>query len=160
MLLRTGIGYNLTEQNNNFLLGYGYIRSENYIGDTDDKLGINEHRIYQQFITKQNAGIVAVQNRFRFEQRFIEDDFKLRFRYFLGLNIPLNNLQLDDRTWYLSIYNEVFLNTQNDLFDRDRLYGGLGYKINHGLRLEMGYMNQFFQNGGRDQINIMAFVNF
>jgi hypothetical protein len=160
LLLRTGIGYNLTEQNNNILLGYGYILSENYIGDTDDKLGINEHRIYQQFITKQNAGIVAVQNRFRFEQRFIEDDFKLRFRYFLGLNIPLNNLQLDDRTWYLSIYNEVFLNTENDLFDRDRLYGGLGYKINHGLRLEMGYMNQFFQNGGRDQINIMAFVNF
>ena len=160
LLLRTGIGYNLTEKNNNFLLGYGYIRSENYIGDTDDKFGINEHRIYQQFITKQNAGIVAVQNRFRFEQRFIEDDFKLRFRYFLGLNIPLNNLQLDDRTWYLSIYNEVFLNTENDLFDRDRLYGGLGYKINHGLRLEMGYMNQFFQNGGRDQINLMAFVNF
>jgi hypothetical protein len=160
LLLRTGIGYNLTEQNNNILLGYGYILSENYIGDTDDKLGINEHRIYQQFITKQNAGIVAVQNRFRFEQRFIEDDFKLRFRYFLGLNIPLNNLQLDDRTWYLSIYNEIFLNTENDLFDRDRLYGGLGYKVNQTLRLVAGSMNQFFQNGGRDQINIMAFVNF
>lgn len=160
LLLRTGIGYNLTEQNNNFLVGYGYIRSENYIGDTDDKLGIDEHRIYQQFITKQKAGIVGVQNRFRFEQRFIEDDFKLRFRYFLGLNIPLTNLNLDDNTWYLSIYNEIFLNTENDLFDRDRLYGGLGYKVNHTLRLEAGYMNQFFQNGGRDQINLMAFVSF
>ena len=38
LLLRTGIGYNLTENNNNLLLGYGYILSENYIGDTDDKV--------------------------------------------------------------------------------------------------------------------------
>ena len=30
LLLRTGIGYNLTENNNNILLGYGYILSENY----------------------------------------------------------------------------------------------------------------------------------
>ena len=37
LLLRTGIGYNLTENNNNVLLGYGYILSKNYIIDTDKK---------------------------------------------------------------------------------------------------------------------------
>ena len=31
LLLRTGVGYNLTENNNNVLLGYGYILSENYL---------------------------------------------------------------------------------------------------------------------------------
>ena len=31
LLLRTGIGYNLSENNHNLLLGYGYIFSENYI---------------------------------------------------------------------------------------------------------------------------------
>ncbi len=160
LLLRTGIGYNLSEQNNNFLVGYGYIHGENYIANSDDKQEIDEHRIYQQFITKQKAGIVGIQNRFRFEQRFVEDDFKLRFRYFLGLNIPLNNVSLEDNTWYLSIYNELFLRTKNDLFDRDRLYGGIGYKLTSSLRLELGYMNQFFQNGGRDQLNLMAFVSF
>ncbi len=60
LLLRTGIGYNLTENNNNILLGYGYILSENYVGLTDEKASVNEHRIYQQFITKQNIGIVNV----------------------------------------------------------------------------------------------------
>lgn len=160
LLLRTGIGYNLSEQNNNFLVGYGYIHGENYIANSDDKQEIDEHRIYQQFITKQKAGIVGIQNRFRFEQRFVEDDFKLRFRYFLGLNIPLTNVSLEDNTWYLSIYNELFLRTKNDLFDRDRLYGGIGYKLTSSLRLELGYMNQFFQNGGRDQLNLMAFVSF
>lgn len=160
LLLRTGIGYNLTENNNNVLLGYGYVLSENYISGTDEKTDVNEHRIYQQFITKQNIHIISLQHRYRFEQRFVEDDFKLRFRYFLGLNIPVNNKTLDDKTLYLSAYNEIFLNTKNNVFDRNRLYGGVGYKINQQLRLELGYMNQFLQNTSRDQINIMAFVSF
>ena len=54
LLLRTGVGYNITE-GNNLLLGYGYILSENYIGESDDKVSVNEHRIFQQFTTKQNA---------------------------------------------------------------------------------------------------------
>lgn len=37
LLLRTGFGYNLTENNNNVLLGYGFINSQNYIPNTDDK---------------------------------------------------------------------------------------------------------------------------
>ena len=50
LLLRTGIGYNLTD-NSNMLLGYGYILSENYIANTNEKIAINEHRIFQQFTT-------------------------------------------------------------------------------------------------------------
>src|SRR5210317_880777 len=49
LLLRTGLGYTFNEAKNNILLGYGYILSENYVGDTDDKISVNEHRIFQQF---------------------------------------------------------------------------------------------------------------
>ena len=161
LLLRTGLGYNLTENNNNLLLGYGYILSENYIADTDEKNSVNEHRIYQQFITRQPIGRVGVQHRYRFEQRFVEDDFKLRFRYFLGLNIPLNKAELIDKTVYLSAYNEIFLNTENTIFDRNRLYSGIGYKLNASLKFEIGYMNQFLAGGNnRDQLNLMTFFNF
>ena len=38
LLLRTGVGYNLSENNHNVLLGYGYINSENYVGDTSEKM--------------------------------------------------------------------------------------------------------------------------
>ena len=69
LLLRTGIGYNLTENNNNLLLGYGFINSQNYLANTDEKEGIDEHRIFQQFITRQNIGRVKLQHRYRFEQR-------------------------------------------------------------------------------------------
>ena len=160
LLLRTGIGYILTENNNNILLGYGYILSQNYIDDSDDKVNVNEHRIYQQFITRQKIGITGVQHRYRFEQRFIEADFRLRFRYFLSLNIPLNNKEIIDKTVYLSAYNEIFLNTEGNIFDRDRLYGGLGYGLSKTVRLEIGYMNQFLPNTSRDQINIISFINF
>ncbi|HSP12070.1 MAG TPA: DUF2490 domain-containing protein [Salegentibacter sp.] len=160
LLLRTGIGYNLTENNNNLLFGYGYILGQNYGNNTDEKTSLNEHRIYQQFITKQSFEGVNIQHRYRFEQRFIEEDFKLRFRYFLGLNIALNKKQFEDKTIYFSAYNEIFLNSQENVFDRNRLYGGLGYTLSKSLRFEVGYMNQFLNIGNRDQINLISFFNF
>ena len=72
LLLRTGIGYNLTEENNNILIGYGYIISERYVKNTDLKVESKEHRIYQQFITKQKLGRFFIQHRYRLEERFIE----------------------------------------------------------------------------------------
>ncbi|WP_246286101.1 DUF2490 domain-containing protein [Winogradskyella ludwigii] len=158
LLIRTGVGYNLSD-NNNILLGYGYILSENYSGDTDDKVSVNEHRIFQQFTTKQKIGKVGLSHRYRFEQRFVEDDFKMRLRYFLGINIPLQYKEDGKNPLYLSMYNEIFLNTESAVFDRNRVFGGLGYKFSKTLRLELGYMNQFFEHSGRDQINIIAFVN-
>jgi uncharacterized protein DUF2490 len=159
LLLRTGIGYNLSENNNNLLVGYGFIRSENYMSSLDEKEIVNEHRIYQQFINWHQIKRVYLQHRFRFEQRFVEDVFKIRFRYFLALNIPITNPTMEAKTLYLSVYNELFLNTEEPVFDRNRLYGGLGYKANNQLRFELGYMNQLFSEGARDQLNMVVFVN-
>ncbi len=160
LLLRTGLGYTFNDNKNNVLLGYGYILSENYIGDTDDKVSVNEHRIFQQFTSNQKVGKVKLNHRYRFEQRFVESDFKMRFRYFLGVNVPLSCKEEGKNDFYFSAYNEIFLNTKTSIFDRNRLYGGLGYKVNKNIRVEAGYMNQFFETSGRDQFNIITFVNF
>lgn len=156
LLLRTGLGYTFNENKNNVLLGYGYILSENYIGDTDEKISVNEHRIFQQFTSKQNIGSLILNHRYRFEQRFVENDFKMRFRYFLSLNIPFS----ETSNYYISAYNEVFLNTESAVFDRNRVYGGIGYNLNKNIKLEAGYMNQFFETSSRDQFNLIAFVTF
>ena len=82
------------------------------------------------------------------------------FRYFLAITVALNKTQMEDGTLYLSSYDEIFLQTEGSIFDRNRLYGALGYRINSALRFELGYMNQFFSEGGSDQINVVTFVNF
>ena len=160
LLLRTGVGYNLSENNHNLLLGYGYILSQNYLSDTQEKTDVNEHRIFQQFTSKQKIGNVSLSHRYRFEQRFVEADFKLRLRYFLALKIPLVKTETLPLKLYLSAYNEVFLNTESAVFDRNRVYGGLGYQLNKSVRIEVGYMNQLFENASRDQFNLITFVNF
>ncbi len=154
LLLRTGLGYKIGKSSN-LLLGYGYINSENFTGNGDEQITVEEHRIFQQFITKGTIGSVGIQHRYRFEQRFVESDFKTRFRYFLGLNVPFK-----DSKYYVSAYNEIFLNGESNVFDRNRIYGGLGYKIKKGIKIELGYMSQVFETSSRDQINIITFVNF
>lgn len=154
LLIRTGIGYNLGSRSN-LLLGYGYINSENFTGNANDQTTVEEHRIFQQLITKQNIGKVSLQHRYRFEQRFIESDFRTRFRYFLSMNVPFGSSK-----YYLSAYNEIFLNGDGNVFDRNRIYGGLGYKLSKGIKLELGYMSQVFETSSRDQINIITLVNF
>ena len=159
LLLRTGIGYNLTENNNNVLLGYAFINSSNYIANTAEKKSINEHRLYQQFITKQNFNRVFIQHRYRVEERFIEADFKLRFRYFLSINVPINKKIITTNTFYLSAYNEIFINAQQPTFDRNRIYGAVGYGINKNLKIEIGFMSQILQTTSTKQLQIVLFNN-
>lgn len=157
LLIRTGIGYDLTENNNNVLLGYGFILSQPYVnGEKKENI---EHRIFQQYITKQKFGRFYLQHRYRLEERFLADDFRMRFRYMLGVNIPINNKEMLPKTFYGSVYNEIFLNLNSPTFDRNRVYGALGYVINKNMRIEAGYMNQIQENKNRGQIQIGFYNN-
>ncbi|MDR6464822.1 DUF2490 domain-containing protein [Chryseobacterium sediminis] len=157
LLIRTGIGYDLTENNNNVLLGYGFILSQPYVnGEKKENI---EHRIFQQYITKQKFGRFYLQHRYRLEERFLEDDFRMRFRYMLGINIPITQKEMLPKTLYASVYNEIFLHFNNPVFDRNRVYGALGYVINKNMRIEAGYMNQIQENRNRGQIQIGFYNN-
>lgn len=157
LLIRTGIGYDLTQNNNNILLGYGFILSQPYInGEKSENI---EHRIFQQYITKQKFSRFNLQHRYRLEERFLQNDFRMRFRYFLGLNIPVTNKEMLPKTLYISAYNEIFLNLDSPVFDRNRVYGALGFVINKNMRIEAGYMNQIQENKNRGQIQIGFYNN-
>ncbi len=158
-MFRTGLGYNLTENNNNILLGFAHIISEPYINGTNNKTSFTENRIYQQFITRQNFGKIFIQHRYRLEERFLPTDFRVRFRYFLSINIPFNNKIITKNTFYASAYNELFLHLNSPVFDRDRVYFALGYGINKYLRIETGLMYQLFENRNRPQFQLAIFNN-
>ncbi len=159
LILRTGIGYNLSEENNNILLGYGFINTQKYLPNSNQKIGANEHRIYQQFITKQKIARIVLQHRYRIEERFLKADFQIRFRYLIGINIPLNKKEFEKNTFYLSSYNEIFINAEKPLFDRNRLYGALGFMIHKNIKIEAGFMAQTLENANRNQFQIAVFNN-
>ncbi len=157
LVLRTGVGYNLTENNNNVLLGFAYIYSEAYVPNTEQKTSSNTYTIYQQFITRQNFGRFFILHRYRIEERFLPDEFTMRFRYFLSFNIPVTNKTMSPKTLYVSAYNEIFLNDKTPVFNQDRVYGALGWVINKNLRTELGVMTQIFENRNKSQFQIVFF---
>jgi hypothetical protein len=159
LVFRTGLGYNLTENNNNVLLGYAFIYSTPYIPGTNKKTSHSTNTIYQQFITRQNFNRVFIQHRYRIEERFFATDFGMRFRYFLSFNIPLNKEVIEPRVFYLSAYNEIFLRSKAPVFDQDRIYGAVGYAINKYLRLETGLMYQIFENENNLQFQFVFMNN-
>jgi Protein of unknown function (DUF2490) len=159
LLLRTGIGYDLSEKNNNVLLGYAFVHSRNYVGDEDDIVRTDEHRLFQQFITRQTFGRTLLTHRYRFEERNWDKEWRYRLRYLLWVHVPLNKPTMAEGAFYTSTYGELFLNTTLTVFDRYRLYGAFGYALNGWLRVELGYMRQGVGTGYRDQLQVAFFNN-
>jgi hypothetical protein len=159
LMLRTGLGINLSENNNNLLLGYAFIPTAVYAANTTDKLYSQEHRIFQQFITRQRYGRIYLQHRYRFEQRFLTNSFRSRIRYFISINVVINRAEMQKGALYFSAYNELFIHGNSPLFDRNRLYGAMGYAFGPNLRLELGAMTQIFEYRHRTQTQIALFNN-
>lgn len=125
-------------------LGYGFIHSE---AEGSPNYPFNEHRIYQEGILSHNIKNMKWRHRLRLEERFIENqDFRGRFRYCLFADIPLSSKQFDKNGIYLAVYDEVFLNISEEeslkVFDRNRAYAGVGYKLQKNLGIQLGYMRQ------------------
>ncbi len=158
LLIRFGIGYNISS-NLNILMGYANIETENYINQSELKNSFNENRVFQQLIYKNKYAGFYITNRLRLEERFFTDDFKMRCRYFLMFNKPINKMELTKNAIYLSIYDEIFLNTKNQIFDRNRFYNGIGYVLNSSIRFEAGYMIQHLLKNKTQQFQIIAYNN-
>ena len=158
-LARAGLGYNLKPQNHNLLLGYAYIATDAYDEFDNNTSTKIEHRIYQQYLYKNKVGSNSLTHRFRLEERFFPNEFGLRVRYFISVQKPLGSKTIAKGNTYLSAYNELFVDIKDPKFDRNRLYGGLGYGITESLRIETGYMIQAQKNITRGQLQLIIVNN-
>lgn len=164
LLLRSGVHYTPTNTRLKFTLGYAYVKSS-YYGSS--KTQNQENRIYQEIRYPHKVGDrYYLSHRFRFEQRFIErQDFRTRFRYAFGIDIPLNKTLLTSKTWFATAYDEVFINgqrdigndTEVDLLDRNRVFLGLGYTITTQIRTTFGFLRQNTQHWSKNQI-VLSFI--
>ncbi len=110
-----------------------------------------------------------LKHRLRFEQRWLNgQDFRTRFRYALFANLPLNRLDLSPGAFYLTLYNELFINGQRDtgggrgvdLYDRNRFYAALGYQFNETGKIQAGYMQQHSNAVNKGQIQFSIHYSF
>ena len=167
LLLRGGLTYQGKDSNIKFTLGYGNITTGVY-GDSKDTS--SESRIYQEALYPVKFGKRFYTNhRFRYEQRFVEgQDFRTRYRYNLFLNIPLNNEAITPKTYYIALYNELFINGQRDIgdnrsvafFDRNRFYSGIGYVIKPGYKVQLGVMKQTTNTWAKRQLQFSFHHSF
>ncbi len=161
VLLRGGLTYYPIKAPLMLTLGTASITTGTY---GDPTRTFYETRFYQEaFYPHKLAGRVYLIHRFRYEQRFVENqDFRTRYRYNLFINVPFNKPKLEKGAIYLQVYNEFFLNGQRKIgdgrevtiFDRDRLYVGLGYNLQDKLRLQLGWMQQATKTLTKSQAQI------
>jgi len=166
-LLRGGVTYQAEGSKVKFTLGYANILTGTF---GPDDSSTEESRIYQEALFPQKMGSrFYFTHRLRYEQRFVEtQDFRTRYRYNLFLNIPLNSDVIEEKTIYLALYNEIFINGQKNIgngrtvnfFDRNRTYAGFGYAINKQLKLQLGWMRQITNTWSKNQLQFSVHHTF
>ena len=119
-----------------------------------------EKRLWEQLTLTQYSHRLKIEHRYRVEQRWFtfrdgSTEFRQRFRYRLNGFLPLNSKKIEAGTVFLSAYDEIFLNPKGPVFERNRLYGGVGYQFNQHLVVQVGYVNQANYNY---QVNQGQFV--
>lgn len=130
-----------------------------------------EFRICPQITLTSKMGRVTIDQRYRFEKRYIGTkvtdeanefhydrglDFPLtgkkgRFRYFVRATIPLGKHQkIENNTFYITTWNEIFLGVGEQtatekIWDQNRTFCLLGYKpkMKFPMRFELGYGLQY-----------------
>ncbi len=157
LLLRTGLNYHFSEKA--FVTGgYAYIANHEFESEQSAPES-EEHRIWQQFILTNTIGRVKFEHRYRLEQRWVKNDYRNRFRYRLMLFLPLNKPRIEKGTLFAGVYEEVFLNGKKDFFDRNRLYGALGYQLSNTASLQVGMMHQQLSDFGKWYLQFALVLN-
>ncbi len=156
LLLRTGMNYHL-DSDAIATLGYAYIATDGTFEESATDIDAREHRIFGQFILKDQVGKFAFEHRYRLEQRFLDSgtnsNTEYRARYRLQVTLPLTQV------FFLNFYDEIFLNLQGNPFGQNRLYGALGIKIDPALSVQAGYLKNHFTGAHFDRLQLGIFYN-
>lgn len=162
LLLRGGINYH-TGKSSLATAGYAYITNYAYDKEQMPEVVVFENRLWQQFIFRANIKRFFFEHRLRSEQRWILSNGNKRYlnrvRYLLRLTIPINKTVIEKNTFFVSLYDEIFINATSSPFDRNRLYGALGYQFLPNVSLQLGYLAQTTPANTKHYLQAALFYN-
>ncbi|MBO2011446.1 DUF2490 domain-containing protein [Hymenobacter negativus] len=143
--LKAGVSYDLDPNFTVAVAGGRYSTSD--YKDLEAGPLNTEKRLWEQLILTQYSHRLKLEHRYRIEQRWFSfrDDstaFRQRYRYRLNAFFPLNKNTITAGTIFLAAYDEIFLNPKGPVFERNRVYGGVGYQLNKHFVVQVGYVNQ------------------
>lgn len=164
-LLRIGSNYKLHD-NVTIHAGYAWVETFSYGDHPIASTGtFPEHRVYEQLVLRQPVSKWTFIHRFRVEQRWLGRvvantgsnreiegwNFLHRFRYQFRTQYPFYTK--GDKQFYGAAADEIFIgagkNAGVNIFDQNRVFLLLGYRISKRFSLEAGYFNQTLQQGRR-----------
>jgi hypothetical protein len=151
VVVRVGLNYYFNPRTI-LTAGYGFMYSE----PSEDDVAVaslRENQIWQQFIMRHRTRTIFWEHRYRLEQRFMSNlstgdsflDHRVRYRF--QVIVPFYTLSPHLRHFFFAANDEFFANlgrsTSAEIFDRNRLFFGLGFQISPKFNVQMGYLNQY-----------------
>lgn len=139
--------------------GYTYFQSHRY-GPYAEVPGRAEpeHRLYEDVSLRDQLGRLGLAQRIRLEQRWLgarnpagegpvqQWEYQNRIRYQLAAEFPLQGPRIDDHELYLTAFDELFIgfgqNVGLNVFNQNRLAGGVGYQFTNDAKVELNYLYQ------------------
>lgn len=162
-LLRVGTNYKLNDAVTAHM-GYGWIETFPYGDYPIASAGtFPEHRLYEQITFRQPINKWTFTHRFRIEQRWLGKvknnteskreieswTFLNRFRYQFRSQYAF--WKKNDQQFYGVLADEIFIaagkNLGTNIFDQNRFFAMMGYRMTKNIALEFGYINQTLQQG-------------
>lgn len=169
VIVRPVLSYMLNKET---ALGLGYAAISNWRTIDGIRDNINEKRLWQQLNINKHKGSMAIQHRFRLEERWlpkitVEQNafkgnghaFNSRLRYMTRVMGPFKKSAPFTKGLYWAAQNEFFLNlwgadvVNKKMFDQSRSYVGAGYRISNMLDAELGYMFVHTEGKGKAYSN-------
>ncbi|MBX0291669.1 DUF2490 domain-containing protein [Hymenobacter sp. HSC-4F20] len=148
--MKAGVSYDVAK-NFTFMVAGGRYSTSDYRDLGEGPLNI-EKRLWEQVTFTHYNARLKVEHRYRVEQRWFSfpdgvvpagsTRYRNRIRYRLNGFIPLNHPTVTAKTAFLSIYDEVFFNPKGPIFERNRVYGGVGYQFDPHWTVQAGIVRQ------------------
>lgn len=103
----------------------------------------DEIRVWPQITTYQRFEHITIEHRYRMELRFASNNYKNRYRYRLGIQVPFGKLKDGYIPYSIQLNNELFFSENEPYFERNRMQGIYNYKPTRKMNLQVGYLYQF-----------------
>ena len=148
----------LYDFNPRHLAAFGYVRVDTWPFEENRGLReFEENRVYEEYSFKQKLGNGNLNHRFRLEQRWLtvegSTELSHRARYMLKYTRPLNSETMKPGTWYVRVFDEVFVDFDRNGYwfnpipydkglNQNRLFFGGGRKLTTASNIQFGLLWQ------------------